>query len=254
MTDDEQDIDLGRLREAIDERLTQAGTTTGPDADAAVQRELVDLIEDYDRRSAGRSAAMRRTIFETEAAISSLSHATDAQTLLQSVQSGAAEIAGAEVRLTETTDGDSPEAGRRNAGLVLPIRLADRIVAVLELDDPGDDIVRSALVSYTDLAALLLENAAWHGRELRQLEIVGRLGNPGITADERAQTPRPPVGTPANLTRREAEIYHLLLTGMANRDIAEQLYVSVETVRSHVKRILAKAGARNRAELIARSS
>ncbi|WP_040795722.1 helix-turn-helix transcriptional regulator [Nocardia higoensis] len=57
---------------------------------------------------------------------------------------------------------------------------------------------------------------------------------------------------PEALTRREAEIFRMMLTGSSNAAIAEQLVVSIETVKSHVKQILRKCDAANRAELIGR--
>lgn len=73
--------------------------------------------------------------------------------------------------------------------------------------------------------------------------------------DDRAIPPRrrPPIApSPVEdlLTAREREVYRLLVTGAANRDIAEYLVISVETVKSHVKQILRKVGAINRAELL----
>ena len=50
-----------------------------------------------------------------------------------------------------------------------------------------------------------------------------------------------PDGDPrTRLTRRELQVLRLMATSHTNRDIAEQLVVSEETVRSHVKRILRK--------------
>jgi DNA-binding NarL/FixJ family response regulator len=51
---------------------------------------------------------------------------------------------------------------------------------------------------------------------------------------------------------READILSLLAAGLTNADIAEQLYLSVRTVESHVSSLLAKLGARNRTDLAAR--
>lgn len=48
-----------------------------------------------------------------------------------------------------------------------------------------------------------------------------------------------------SLSRREAEVYDLALRGMSNREIAGKLFISVETVRSHRRSILRKAGMEN---------
>ncbi|OOL33610.1 LuxR family transcriptional regulator [Rhodococcus rhodochrous] len=54
------------------------------------------------------------------------------------------------------------------------------------------------------------------------------------------------------LTEREADVVRLILTGASNAAIAAELVITVDTVKSHVKRILRKLGATNRAELIAK--
>lgn len=43
------------------------------------------------------------------------------------------------------------------------------------------------------------------------------------------------------LTKRELEIYDLAIKGFNNREIAEKLFISIETVRSHRKSIVSKA-------------
>jgi DNA-binding NarL/FixJ family response regulator len=58
-------------------------------------------------------------------------------------------------------------------------------------------------------------------------------------------------GLPDRLTRREAEVLRLLAAGMTNRQIAEQLVLSVHTVARHVNNVYAKIGARNRADATA---
>jgi DNA-binding CsgD family transcriptional regulator len=54
------------------------------------------------------------------------------------------------------------------------------------------------------------------------------------------------------LTRREREVMALVAAGHTNARIAEDLVLSEQTVRSHVKRILRKLRAFNRAEAVAR--
>ena len=59
-------------------------------------------------------------------------------------------------------------------------------------------------------------------------------------------------GHPA-LTSREAEIVTLVCDGLSNREIAERLFVSEATVKTHINHVLAKTGARDRAQLIAQA-
>ncbi len=58
-------------------------------------------------------------------------------------------------------------------------------------------------------------------------------------------------GPSASLTRREREIAALVATGLTNRQIAGQLYLSVRTVEVHVDHILTKLGFRTRTQLAA---
>jgi DNA-binding NarL/FixJ family response regulator len=57
---------------------------------------------------------------------------------------------------------------------------------------------------------------------------------------------------PDALTPREAEVMELLQTGKTNAEIANDLHVSVETIRSHARRIYRKLGVKTRRELLAR--
>jgi DNA-binding NarL/FixJ family response regulator len=57
---------------------------------------------------------------------------------------------------------------------------------------------------------------------------------------------------PDLLTPREAEVLELLQSGRSNAEIAQMLQVSIETVRSHARRIYRKLGVSTRRELRAR--
>jgi DNA-binding CsgD family transcriptional regulator len=55
-------------------------------------------------------------------------------------------------------------------------------------------------------------------------------------------------GLPDGLTGREAEVLRLVASGLTNRQVAEELVLSVHTVERHLDNSYAKIGARNRAE------
>ncbi|MQM24499.1 response regulator [Glycomyces albidus] len=63
-----------------------------------------------------------------------------------------------------------------------------------------------------------------------------------------AARPHPNLG---DLTEREQEILRWVATGLTNDEIGERLFISPATVRTHVGKLLAKLGARDRAGLVA---
>lgn len=67
----------------------------------------------------------------------------------------------------------------------------------------------------------------------------------------RREQPRPDGGMDAfELSAREREVARLISQGKTNREIAELLYVSVPTVKTHVSNIFQKVGVNNRTSLI----
>jgi DNA-binding CsgD family transcriptional regulator len=59
-------------------------------------------------------------------------------------------------------------------------------------------------------------------------------------------------GTQENFTPREVDILRLIVDGTSNRDIADTLVITENTVKSHVTRILGKLNAKSRAQAAAR--
>ncbi len=61
-----------------------------------------------------------------------------------------------------------------------------------------------------------------------------------------------PAGSPlpSSLTAREVEILRLIAAGLTNSEIAERLFISPLTCKSHVSRILTKLDARDRTQLV----
>jgi DNA-binding NarL/FixJ family response regulator len=60
----------------------------------------------------------------------------------------------------------------------------------------------------------------------------------------------PAPALPDGLTQREAEILGLIARGLTNPEIAGQLFLSNHTIKTHINRIFAKTGSRDRAAAI----
>ena len=80
--------------------------------------------------------------------------------------------------------------------------------------------------------------------------------SPSVTRrviDRLAQHPLPDLSRNpllAELTPREREVLDLLARGLSNREIAATLVVEESTIRTHVKRVLAKLGLRDRIQAV----
>ena len=62
---------------------------------------------------------------------------------------------------------------------------------------------------------------------------------------------QPHAGLEQEPTAREIEVLQLISDGLVNREIGVRLYLSEETVKSHVRHLLAKLQARSRAHAVA---
>jgi polyisoprenoid-binding protein YceI/DNA-binding CsgD family transcriptional regulator len=65
--------------------------------------------------------------------------------------------------------------------------------------------------------------------------------------------PSPVAGLVEELTRRELEVLRLISTGLHNREIAQALFVTLDTVKKHISHILSKLGATSRTHAVARA-
>ncbi len=95
-----------------------------------------------------------------------------------------------------------------------------------------------------DFAARL---AAVDGRRLAIYVMMAQNGSSPSRAGARAGAR----SSPGPLTRREREVVTLIAMGRETNEIAQELHVSPETVRTHVRNAMSKLGAHTRAQLVA---
>lgn len=81
----------------------------------------------------------------------------------------------------------------------------------------------------------------------RGTQVVGQAHRPGRSVREDRGWP----GRDLGLSEREAEVVALAALGRRNADIADALFVSVDTVKTHLARSFRKLGVHNRTELSA---
>lgn len=69
--------------------------------------------------------------------------------------------------------------------------------------------------------------------------------HPGITEQDSMEE----VFAKHNISKREQEVVHLITKGKSNREIADELYISISTVKLHTHSIYRKLGIKNRVQL-----
>ncbi len=126
-------------------------------------------------------------------------------------------------------------------------------VVVLTTYSDDESIIgalRAGALGYLTKAATRAEigravHAAAAGQAVLDPEVQQRL----LSAAARAPAPAPLDGE-GDLTPRESEVLRLIAAGKSNREIARALFVSEATVKTHVNRIFAKTGSRDRAAAV----
>ncbi|WP_051471002.1 helix-turn-helix transcriptional regulator [Patulibacter minatonensis] len=180
--------------------------------------------------------------------------------------------------VTDTSDARAHRffhEGRSPSYVAAPIAASGTVVGFLHADH-GTDVLcdatdRDLLWMFAEGFAHLFERAALtesmrHQREeVREIlavvdaamasmtETELRLARPGATDDEPADAAPPAhdrADRLATLTPREHEVLAMIVSGARNADIGRELAISDATVKTHVRRVLAKLGVRNRTQAI----
>ena len=133
-------------------------------------------------------------------------------------------------------------------GVADPLRVV--IVTTFDTDEYVYGALRSGAVGFLlkDAGPALLIEA------VRAASAGDALISPSVTVrllQQLAATPQPATRAGAQLSDRELGIARGIARGRTNQEIAAELFISLSTVKTHIARIQAKLGVRNRVEIAA---
>jgi LuxR family transcriptional regulator, maltose regulon positive regulatory protein len=102
------------------------------------------------------------------------------------------------------------------------------------------------------MAQLLSESAALGIKSDFAGKLLAEFGAQGQkTGDKPILSPAPSLSEP--LSQRELEILHLIAQGLSNREISQQLFLALNTIKGHNQKIYSKLYVQSRTEAIARA-
>jgi DNA-binding CsgD family transcriptional regulator len=131
--------------------------------------------------------------------------------------------------------------------------LGGALIAVLKIVEYRFLVLEHSLEIYGGIVALLFSGLGiWLGLKLtrtRETVVVREVPVPVTGPFERDEKRREQLG----ITPREIEIMEAMAAGLSNREIAERLFVSENTVKTHAARLFDKLSAQRRTQAVQRA-
>ena len=145
---------------------------------------------------------------------------------------------------------DGVEVTRRLAGPDVADPMAVVVITTFDLDEYVHGALKAGARGFLLKDAgppLLIQaiHAAANGDALIAPSVTARL----LAAFSDARNGRPPAQPTESLTGREEEVLLTVARGRTNSEIADELHISLSTVKTHLASLMAKLGARNRVEI-----
>ncbi|MFA9446702.1 response regulator [Egicoccus sp. AB-alg6-2] len=188
-----------------------------------------------------------RAILDAEHDIEVVAEATDGSAAASAAAVHEADVVLMDIQMpgSDGIDGTREVIGRRPQARVL-------VITMFDLDEYVFDALRAGasgfLLKTTAPAELAAAVRACHGGELLFAPTVTRR-----LVEAYVRHPPAPQGLPATLrglTDRELDVFRALARGRSNAEIAAELHLGEATVKTHVTRILAKLGLRDRVQAV----
>ena len=189
-----------------------------------------------------------RALLESESDMTVVGEAATGAAAVEGIAATHPDVVLMDIRMP---DGDGLWATREVVGRAELSATRIVVVTTFELDEYVAEAIRSGasgfLVKDTEPTELI--------RAVRVVAAGDALLSPGATRSllERAadgMREAPPTRELDALTTREREVLVLVAQGLTNDEIAQRLFLSPLTAKTHVSRIMAKLGARDRVHLV----
>jgi DNA-binding NarL/FixJ family response regulator len=177
-----------------------------------------------------------RSLLQSEPAIEWTGHATNADSCLAFLRQGQPDVILMDINLPDKSGIDLCKEVKQSYPSVLIIGLStfNQQSFIQKMMDNG-------------ASGYVLKNAT-QAELLEAIETV--MKGKTYLSDEASQSLRKEETGSVILTRREKEVLELIADGMTNNEIAKKLFISVSTVDTHRKNLLAKFETKNIAALV----
>jgi DNA-binding NarL/FixJ family response regulator len=232
-------------RKAIVSEAPDTGVSTGVDADGSRDGEPIRVLVADDHALYRRGLEM---VLGQEEGIEIVGEASDGAEAIRRVEELLPDVVLMDIRMP------------RRSGIEACTAIKDVVpstkIVILTISDEESDLyeaVRAGANGYLlkdvpgeEIAAGI--RAVAGGQSLISPSMASKLLSEFASmikkSEERPQMPVP------RLTERELEVLKLVARGMANRDIAKELFISENTVKNHVRNILEKLQLHSRMEAV----
>lgn len=144
-------------------------------------------------------------------------------------------------------DIDMPRCDGLLATRLIKRDLPKTTVAVLTVSDDAANLFEALRSGAQGYLLKSLAPADW--LECLHSLACGDATPPGLARRILAEFSPSQASPESNLTDREREVLRLVASAMTNRQVAERLYISEQTVKNHIKSLLRKLRLKNRVEL-----
>jgi len=187
-----------------------------------------------------------KSILELDPRIEVVGEAGDGEELVREVERKSPDVALVDLRMPG-------KGGIEAVGSILASGSSTRLIALTAYDEEEYMLealragVQGYLLKEIDAEALVSAvEAVFRG----EMVLDPRVGKTFQELAERSATPA--MRSRYGLTSRESEVLELLLQGLGNREISERLFMSVNTLKFHLKNIYGKLGVHSRSEAMRR--